>query len=239
MGNDKRREHALEAILMAEEKGDTSFEGLKRVHPEEVTRADIDDLVEQELVRSEDGALHLTPSGRNRAEDVMRRHRLVEVMLTTLLGLDRERASEIGCMAEHDLRPEMVESVCTLLGHPSTCPHGRPIPPGRCCRDRRTTVATQVLPMSALAAGDRGRVIYITPKHHERMHRLTSLGLTPGTIVEVHQRRPVYCIRFEETELAIDHDVAEDIHVSRVPNGRGEAVHPTRRGGRRRRWGRR
>ena len=79
----------------------------------------------------------------------------------------------------------MVDSVCTLLGHPSTCPHGRAIPPGACCRDGRTTVASQVLPLSSLSAGERGRIVYITPRDHHRMHRLTSLGLTPGTLVEV------------------------------------------------------
>ncbi len=62
-----------------------------------------------------------------------------------------------------------------------------------------------------LAPGERGRVSYIKPKHHARLHRLTSFGLIPGTIIEVHQRSPAICVRFEGTELALDRDVAEDI----------------------------
>lgn len=219
MPDDKLRDHVLEAILMGEEAGDTTFDGLNREHDEGVSAADVDAAVADGLAVREDGSLRLTAEGRRLAEDVIRRHRLVEVMLATMLGLDRQRASQIGCLVEHDLRPEMVDSVCTLLGHPSTCPHGRPIPAGACCRDHRTVVETQVVPLTALAAGERGRVVYITPRNHQRLHRLTSLGLTPGTVIEVHQRVPVFCLRFEETEVAVEHDVAEDVHVSRFPNG--------------------
>jgi DtxR family Mn-dependent transcriptional regulator len=222
MGNGKHREHALEAILMAEEAGDTTLEGLRREHDEEVSAEEVEAAVAEGLAERDGEGVRLTAEGRRLAEDVIRRHRLVEVMLATMLGLDRERASQIGCLVEHDLRPEMVDSVCTLLGHPATCPHGRPIPAGPCCRDGRTTVETQVVPLTALAPGERGRVIYITPRSHHRMHRLSSLGLTPGTVVEVHQRRPVYCIRFEETELAVERDVAEDVHVCRIPASRDE-----------------
>lgn len=239
MTDEKHREHVLEAILMAEEQGDTSPAGLEVAHDEDVSDDDLAALEAEGLLERAGEGVALTDAGRRLAEDVLRRHRLVEVMLATMLGLDRERASQIGCMVEHDLRPEMVDSVCTLLGHPATCPHGRAIPPGPCCRDHRTTVATQVVPLSALAPGERGRIIYITPRHHQRIHRLTSLGLTPGTVVEVHQRRPVMCLRFEETEVAVERDVAEDVHVSRIPSETDEGGEGERRGRGRRQRGRR
>jgi Fe2+ transport system protein FeoA len=43
--------------------------------------------------------------------------------------------------------------------------------------------------------------------------------VTPGVVVELHRRHPATCIHFEGTDLALDRDVAEDIHVSRLPNG--------------------
>ena len=183
MKDDKHHEHVLEAILMAAEDGDTTLAGLESAHDEDVTEEDLASLESEGLVERSGAGVVLSHEGRQLAEDVVRRHRLVEVMLATMLGLDRERASEIGCMVEHDLRPEMVDSVCTLLGHPATCPHGKPIPSGSCCRDGRTTVATQVVPLSTLAPGERGRIIYITPRHHQRIHRL------PGVRQQVDGRR--------------------------------------------------
>lgn len=228
---------------MAEERGQTNLETLGKVHSADITTEDLAGLEEAGLVNFTGEAYDLTAQGRTLAEDVIRRHRLVEVLLSTLLGLDRQRASEIGCLVEHDLRPEMVESVCTLLGHPATCPHGRPIPNGSCCRAGQTTIESQVVPLTALQPGESGRVNYITPRHHHRMHKLTSVGLTPGVIVEVHQKKPVYCLRFEETELAVDPDVAQDIHVSRLPGDQRVRKRRDPRGRRRkgpfwRRWGR-
>jgi Mn-dependent DtxR family transcriptional regulator len=37
------------------------------------------------------------------------------------------------CKFEHILSPEATDKICTFLGHPKTCPHGAPIPPGKCC----------------------------------------------------------------------------------------------------------
>ena len=149
MDNDKHREHVLEAVLMASELGDVSLEVLRQVHDADVEASDIDALVEEDLAAWQGDTLCLTEEGRRRAEDVIRRHRLVEVLLSSLLGLDRSRASEIGCMVEHDLRPEMVDSVCTFLGHPASCPHGRSIPAGSCCRAGRRTVDSQVIPLTS------------------------------------------------------------------------------------------
>jgi DtxR family Mn-dependent transcriptional regulator len=215
----KCREHALEAILMASEQGEPSLEGARRAHHEKLHDKDIDALERDGLISREGDRLNLTEEGMREAQDVLRRHRLTEALLFTVLGLNAQRASEVGCMLEHDIRSEMVDSVCTLLGHPLHCPHGDPIPPGPCCKERRTTVESQVVPLTALAPGERGRIVYIRPRNHQRLHRLTSLGLTPGVKVTLHRRSPAFCLRYEETELAIDRDVAEDIVVSRLSNG--------------------
>lgn len=214
----KKRENMLEALLMAGERRN----GLDTPGDEqdvEFDQADVESLVEDGLVARGAERLSLTDAGRAIAEDVTRRHRLTEVMLATLLGLDRERASEIGCIVEHDIRPEMVDGICTLLGHPVTCPHGSPIPPGPCCKDGRTQVSSPVVSLTKLEPGERGRIVFITPRDHQRLHRLTSLGVTPGVIVEMHRKHPATCIHFEGTDLALDRDVAEDIHVSRLPGG--------------------
>jgi putative ABC transport system ATP-binding protein len=83
-----------------------------------------------------DGTLvvELTPRGRERAGNIIRRHRLAERLFTDSLAMDSESEIEQqACKFEHILSPEATDKICTFLGHPRTCPHGAPIPPGACC----------------------------------------------------------------------------------------------------------
>jgi putative ABC transport system ATP-binding protein len=83
-----------------------------------------------------DGSMivEFTPRGRQRAADIIRRHRLAERLFTDSLALDSESEIEQqACKFEHILSPEATDKICTFLGHPHTCPHGAPIPPGPCC----------------------------------------------------------------------------------------------------------
>jgi len=94
-----------------------------------------------------DGSMmvELTPRGRQRAADIIRRHRLAERLFTDSLSLDSETEIEQqACKFEHILSPEATDKICAFLGHPQTCPHGAPIPPGHCCASTR-----QVAPTSA------------------------------------------------------------------------------------------
>ncbi len=76
----------------------------------------------------------LTPRGRQRAADIIRRHRLAERLFTDSLAMDSETEIEQqACKFEHILSPEATDKICSFLGHPRTCPHGAPIPPGACC----------------------------------------------------------------------------------------------------------
>jgi putative ABC transport system ATP-binding protein len=83
-----------------------------------------------------DGSLivELTPRGLERAGSIIRRHRLAERLFTDSLAMDSESEIEQqACKFEHILSPEATDKICTFLGHPRTCPHGAPIPPGLCC----------------------------------------------------------------------------------------------------------
>jgi putative ABC transport system ATP-binding protein len=83
-----------------------------------------------------DGSMivELTAKGRQRAADIIRRHRLAERLFTDSLAMDSETEIEQqACKFEHILSPEATDKICTFLGHPKTCPHGAPIPSGRCC----------------------------------------------------------------------------------------------------------
>src|SRR6266568_396486 len=80
--------------------------------------------------------VELTSRGRQRAADIIRRHRLAERLFTDSLALESESEIEQqACKFEHILSPEATDKICTFLGHPRTCPHGAPIPPGPCCAE--------------------------------------------------------------------------------------------------------
>jgi putative ABC transport system ATP-binding protein len=92
-----------------------------------------------------DGSMmvELTPRGRQRAADIIRRHRLAERLFTDSLSLDSETEIEQqACKFEHILSPEATDKICAFLGHPQTCPHGAPIPPGQCCASTRPVAPT-------------------------------------------------------------------------------------------------
>jgi putative ABC transport system ATP-binding protein len=83
-----------------------------------------------------DGSMvvELTERGRQRAADIIRRHRLAERLFTDSLALESESEIEQqACKFEHILSPEATNKICAFLGHPKTCPHGAPIPRGNCC----------------------------------------------------------------------------------------------------------
>jgi DtxR family transcriptional regulator, Mn-dependent transcriptional regulator len=209
-------EEILESMWCADEKGDHTITAIRELCPDTISQADLDVLEKRTLIERDGDEFSLTPAGREAARGVVRRHRLATVLFSTVLNLDAEKREAVACEVEHALLPEVEESICTLLGHPTENAEGKPIPPGRCCSVGQTTASAVVVNLTMLNPGERGRITYIKPKHHARFHRLSSFGLTPGTVVELHQKFPAFCIRYEGTEIALNKDVAEDIFVSRI-----------------------
>lgn len=80
------------------------------------------------LVRIRDGHIGLTTDGRALAERVVRRHRLAERFLTDILGLSWAEAHTEAGKWEHVISPHVEEALVRVLGDPTTCPHGNPIP---------------------------------------------------------------------------------------------------------------
>ena len=72
--------------------------------------------------------VHLTDTGREQAESIVRRHALAERLLTEILGLGWSESHEEAHMVEHVISPKVEQRLMTVLGNPMTCPHGNPIP---------------------------------------------------------------------------------------------------------------
>ncbi len=170
-------------------------------------------LEQQGLVEVAGDRVHLTPPGETRAREIIRRHRLAERLLVDLFELGEASLEATACQFEHILSPEVTDNVCTLLGHPPLCPHGRPIPRGACCARLRRDVRPVVLPLNDLPAGMTARLVFITPQAYAQIDRLSTLGLVPGAEIWLRQKRPAYVLRVGQTDLALDSSVARDLYV--------------------------
>src|SRR5271163_195749 len=137
-----RFDHLLEQIWICDEKAKPAqisqlrAEGPAGTLPlitDEPARRVLTRMSEVSLVELRSDEAQLTPMGARRARDVVRRHRLAERLFKDTFSIDDTEAHTEACKFEHIISPELDQRICTFLGHPSTCPHGNPIPPGSCC----------------------------------------------------------------------------------------------------------
>ncbi len=216
----RKLEEILESVFTEREAGcDEAQEILAHAPPQHAPDARRDDLRELEaagLLRLDGPHVALTEEGERRARDVIRRHRLTERLFKDLLAVSEGTMESQACELEHILSPEATDSVCTLLGHPPTCPHGKSIPPGPCCGTFQKTLQPLVTGLQSFALGVTGRIVFIAPKFHDRMDRLAALGVIPGSEIRLHQRSPSYVIEIGETSIALDPEIAREIYVKAV-----------------------
>ena len=140
-----RFDHLLEQIWICCEEGKPANikalqasgpAGSLPVLPGESASRTLSRMSERHLVEVQDGAAQLTTVGSERARGVVRRHRLAERLFKDTFSVDDTEAHTQACRFEHIISPELDQRICTFLGHPKTCPHGNPIPPGDCCNGK-------------------------------------------------------------------------------------------------------
>ena len=131
--------------------------------------------------------IELTAAGWDMAETMVRRHRLAERLLTDLLGLDWGEAHEEAHRFEHAISPRVEERLIKVLGGPTTCPHGSPIPGSDA--PRRSTGK----PLNQVASGEQIRIQMISEDAEVDRAFLDFLkrsGLVPGAEAEVTDVTP-------------------------------------------------
>jgi len=108
-------------------------DNVRVIGPMPLDRA-LDTMIQAGLIHARGAESVLSHHGERRASDIIRRHRLAELLFCDTLELRNEAELEAqACKFEHILSTEATDKICTFLGHPRTCPHGAPIPLGPCC----------------------------------------------------------------------------------------------------------
>jgi len=171
------------------------------------------ELVQHGLAEWKGNLLIPTMIGKPEATQAIRRHRLGERLLADVLTMEADLLDEHACRLEHALFDGLDESICTLLGHPRFCPHGRPIPLGECCREMRASVGRLIAPLCQLQTGQGGDIAYIQMNNPRRLQKLLAMGVLPGMSIKLLRRSPSFVFEVAYSQFAVDEDIAADIYV--------------------------
>lgn len=211
-----RIEEALERVWTAEEEaGMVKTDALNERFGVESANKLLNEMNVEGLIKFDDERISLTHTGRKQAAMIIRRHRLAERLLHDVLEIHNDKFESIACQFEHYIGDDVVSSICTLLGHPNKCPHGKEIPKGDCCLQAKKDIKSIIIPLSDTRAGDSGRVVYIATHFHNRLDRISGIGILPGIELKVHQKLPTFIVQVGESQIALDNDIAKDIYIRR------------------------
>jgi DtxR family transcriptional regulator, Mn-dependent transcriptional regulator len=143
-------------------------------------------LADQGLLRHEPyRGVTLTPRGELAALRIIRRHRVLELFLTEILGYDWDRVHAEAERLEHAASDELIERLAKLLGEPERDPHGALIPSatGEMNQERHPTLAE-------VAAGEPVEVVEVEAEEPDHLRYLGSLDLYPGARITVREQAP-------------------------------------------------
>lgn len=155
----------------------------------------------------------LTTSGNEHAERMVRRHRLAERLLVDILGVDWADVHEEAHRFEHAISPRVEERILAVLGAPTTCPHGSPIP------GTGAFISIEAVRLEFVSAGDHVTIERISEEaenDHELLSYFQRSGLLPGKtfdVVEVEPYNSLLVLLGAEGRIPISLAVAHKIWV--------------------------
>lgn len=214
---DKERiDEALELIWVLEEEGHRDIDRFSLSSDDVDVTVLLDTLKAEGFITIDNGSIHLTEMGRKIARGLIRRQRLAERLFTDVFEMPENTVLDDACKMEHILSEELTESVCIFLGHPPTCPHGKPIPRGECCKKLKVEVTPVVTRLSEFEVGAIGKITFIVPSDPSRLSKLNSLGISAGSVIKFIQKVPSCVLQIDETTVAIDPEIAREIYLKKV-----------------------
>lgn len=155
----------------------------------------------------------LTLGGERTAEQLARRHRLIEHWLIRTLGLGWAAVHKEADRLEHAISPELTERISEALGNPPTCPHGLPIP-----GNFPETDLGNLFKLSAAKVGSKVRVVRLTEpaeNDSELLHYFEEKHLVPGHIVDVVEQTPTghVVVHIDSQPVIVDETVGDNLWV--------------------------
>ena len=164
----ERHEEMLKIIGIHLEQGDTTIHDIQE---HDITMLRIQELVDSNHITVDDeGSVCFLPKGEREFLNLIRRHRLAERLMHDVLDLgDEDGSHQVVCKVEHVLTDDVTDSICTLLGHPTICPHGHRIPKGRCCELKNVSIKPFIVPLNKLEVGAEGAIAFMSRLDHANL----------------------------------------------------------------------
>lgn len=161
------------------------------------------------ISRADDKSLRFTDEGREHAEAIVKRHRLIERFLTDVLGIPWDEVHEEAERLEHAMSPVLEERMMAAIGKETTCPHGHPIVLER--RERGSLLADCEI-------GAKVRILRFENEAEELLHYLKRQGMEPGmeAVVETSDDEEVVIAAADGTH-SVSRSVAETVSVRADP----------------------
>jgi DtxR family Mn-dependent transcriptional regulator len=163
------------------------------------------------ITRAKDRTITFTPSGKEEAEQIVRRHRLIERFLTDVLGVPWDEVHEEAERLEHAMSPSLEERMLVAIGDAKTCPHGHPIVVG---------ARLSGVPLADVEVGAKVRVLRFENEAEDLLHYLKESGLEPGlegTLAE-HDEQQVVVETADGSRCSVTPSVAETVSVIADPS---------------------
>jgi DtxR family Mn-dependent transcriptional regulator len=123
------------------------------------------------IVRDSGRAIDFTPQGRQHAEHIVSRHRMIERFLTDVVGVPWDDVHEEAEQLEHAMTPRFEAYVRASVGDAKTCPHGHPI---------RVGERIDGVPLADCATGTKARILRLENEAEDLLHYLKDAGIEPG-----------------------------------------------------------
>jgi DtxR family transcriptional regulator, Mn-dependent transcriptional regulator len=159
------------------------------------------------IERGEHKEALLTKKGRARAEKVVRKHRLIERMLTDFMGYTAAEAHVYADELGDTFSDDMVDRIAERLGHPERCPHGWPVDTEFEQRENNELAA-----LADLAAGTKATIVRLAEHDGELLHWFYDQGLEPGRELQLQSTEP-FAVRLNGAKLALSEKAAAGLFV--------------------------
>jgi DtxR family transcriptional regulator, Mn-dependent transcriptional regulator len=160
--------------------------------------------------RNAERMIEFTPSGREHAESIVSRHRMIERFLTDTVGVPWDDVHEEAEKLEHAMTPRFEAYVRASVGDAKTCPHGHPI---------RVHERVDGVPLADCSVGARVTILRLENEAEDLLHYLKDAGIEPGLVGEVASNDgETVAVRSDGTEATITASVAETVSVVADPS---------------------